>query len=108
MTEFAHYFYFVLDTNFFVPQNSFELTTCSYCCYYFVNISVTYSRAVTSSEILFSRILYREVFFYLNFFFAKLGSFSYSLLINASFLAFDHFLICFSVSIANLASENSQ
>ena len=44
---------------------------------------------------------------YLNFFLDKLGSFSNSLLIKASFLAFDHFLIRFSFSIANSTLVNS-
>ena len=73
----------------------------------------TDKHTVTSSEISISETLYREAFpktckTYLNFFFAKLGSFSNSSLIKASFLALDHFLICFSVSIANPATVNSQ
>ena len=44
---------------------------------------------------------------YLNFFLARFGSLSNSLLINASFFAFDHFLILFSVSIALFTLVNA-
>ena len=93
----------VLDTIFPKKAKSLELTL------HFNSFNID---TVTSSEISFSEILYREVLqqqnTYLNFFFAKLGSFSNSSLIKASFLALDHFLIFFSVSIANPATVNSQ
>jgi uncharacterized protein YqiB (DUF1249 family) len=46
--------------------------------------------------------------YFSKLFFAKFTNASKSPFINASFLALDHFLICFSVSIAKLISVNSQ